>query len=138
MSNLHNEPSAQDVTPASAGTVGVVPPHCTLEGFALEPGCVDGVALEALEPDTVLIVRTRYSSYRLVVLDGAERRVLLTGGSHFPESTEVRVDGATAGGSSLKIGWIGVGLRLEMTAGRRRITTSRVESVTIERPATTH
>ena len=86
----------------------------------------------------MLIVRTRYSSYRLVVLDGAERRVLLTGGSHFPESTEVRVDGATAGGSSLKIGWIGVGLRLEMTAGRRRITTSRVESVTIERPATTH
>ena len=138
MWNRHNESHAQSAPPASANLGGVVPPHCTLEGFALEPGCVDGVALEALEPDTVLVVRTRHSSYRLVVLDGAQQRVLLSGGAHFPESTEVWVEGATAGGSTLKMGWIGVGLRLEIWEGRRRITTSRVESVTIERLTTTH
>jgi hypothetical protein len=56
----------------------------------------------------------------------------VTGGRLFPESTEVRLEGSTAGGSVLKIGWIGTGLRLEMSMGRQRITTSRVESVIIE------
>jgi len=104
----------------------------TLDGFALEPGCVEGVALQSLEAGTVLKVMTRHSDYRVVVLDSMRRCVLVTGGRLFPESTEVRVEGATAGGSALKVGWIGVGLRLEMSMGRQGITTSRVQSVTIE------
>ena len=104
----------------------------TLDGFALEPGCVEGVALQSLEAGTVLNVITRHSGYRVVVLDPVRRRVLVTGGRLFPERTEVRFEGATAGGSVLKIGWIGTGLRLEMSMGLQRITTSRVRSVTIE------
>jgi hypothetical protein len=110
----------------------VVPTRRTLDGFALEPGCVDGVALHSLEAGTVLNVITRHSSYRVVVVDPVQQRVLVTGGRLFPERTEVRVEGATAGGSVLKIGWIGTGLRLELSMGRQRITTSRVQSVTIE------
>jgi hypothetical protein len=104
----------------------------TLEGFALEPGCVEGMALQSLDAGTILNVITRHSDYRVVVLDPVQRRVLVTGGRLFHESTEVRFEGATDGGSALKVGWIGVGLRLEMSIGRQRITTSRVQSVTIE------
>jgi hypothetical protein len=110
----------------------LVPRRRTLDGFALEPGCVEGLALQSLEAGTVLNVITRHSVYRVVVLDPVRHRVLVTGGRLFPESTEVRFEGATAGGSVLKIGWIGKGFRLEMSMGRQRITTSRVRSVAIE------
>ena len=112
--------------------VNVIPTGHTLDGFVLEPGCIEGVELPSLEAGTVLKVISRHSHYRLVVLDPARQRVLVTGGRLFPESTEVRCEGATAGGSVLKVGWIGVGLRLELSIGRQRITTSRVQSVTID------
>lgn len=111
---------------------GLVPRRRTLDGFALEPGCVEGVALRSLEAGSVLNVITRHSDYRVVVLDPVRQRVLVTGGRLFPVPTEMRVEGATAGGSMLKIGWIGTGLRLEMSIGRQRITTSRIRSVAIE------
>jgi hypothetical protein len=110
----------------------LVPRRRTLDGFALEPGCVEGVALHSLEAGTVLNVITLHTDYRVVVVDPVRQRVLVTGGRLFPESTEVRFEGATAGGSVLKLGWIGTGLRLEMSMGLQRITTSRVRSVTIE------
>ena len=110
----------------------MVPTPRTLEGFVLEAGCAEGVALPSLEDGTVLSVITRHSSYRLVVVDPVQQRVLVTGGRLFPERTELRLEGATAGGSLIKIGWIGVGLRFEMSLGRQRITTSRVRSITIE------
>ena len=109
-----------------------VPTRSTLDGFVLEPGCVEGVALQSLEAGTVLSVITQHSTYRVVVLDPVQQRLLVTGGRLFPERTEVRLEGATAGGSLLKIGWIGTGLRLEMSMGRERITTSRVETVVLE------
>ena len=108
----------------------------TLERFARHSEVAQGVALESLEPGTVLAISTRHSQYRLVVLDGARRRALVTGGAFFPESTEVRVHGATVGGSALKVGWIGIGLRLELSSGHQRITTSRVESIAIASPKT--
>jgi hypothetical protein len=110
----------------------LVPPPRTLHGFAHEPGCTDGVALQSFEAGAVLNVTTRHSNYRVVVVDPIQQRVLVTGGRLFPESTEVRFEGATAGGSLVKVGWIGIGLRFEMSVGRQRITTSRVQSVTIE------
>ena len=138
MSELHNESIARETQAAPADPGQVLSPCCTLEGFALEPGCAEGVLIQSLEPGTVLVVRTQHSTYRLVVEDGSERHVLVTGGTLFPESTPVRVAGATAGGSTLKMGWIGVGLNLEMWSGRRRITTSPVESISTEAPARTH
>ena len=112
------------------------PPRTNSEGhalraFAVEPGRFDGVSVRSLEPETVLIVQTQRSRYRLVVLDGAQH-VLVSGGSLFPSPEEAYVVGATAGGSSVKTGWIGIGLRLELRLGRRRVTTSPVESIAIE------
>jgi hypothetical protein len=58
----------------------------------------------------------------------------VTGGRLFPEPTQVRIEGATAGGTAIKSGWIGIGLRLEMSSDRSRVTTSVVQSITIDPP----
>jgi hypothetical protein len=49
----------------------------------------------------------------------------------FPTPTEARLEGAIAGGSLVKTGWIGVGLLVELRVGLRRIITSPVRSVTL-------
>ena len=102
-----------------------------MSGFALDDGCTEGLSLASLQPGTTVIVRTRNSRYRLIVLEGGHR-ILIQGGVMFPEPTPVRFQGANAGGSMLKTGWIGIGLRLEFQAGFERIVTSRVLSVSIE------
>jgi hypothetical protein len=104
----------------------------TLDAFCRERGCHDGIAVASLEAGTVLSVVTRHTTYRLILLNPGERRVLISGGNLFTEPTELRVEGASTGGSALKLGWIGVGLRLELALGRRWISTSPVSSVTIE------
>src|SRR6186997_3191818 len=52
------------------------------------------VALPLLLPGTFVILHTRNTCYRLVVIDGAERRVQINGGKLFPENTDVEVIGA--------------------------------------------
>ena len=104
----------------------------SLEGFAAEAGQAHGVSLETLSAGAVLWVETRNSFYRMVVLDGPERRVRITGGAVFPAETEVVVAGATAGGSAVKVGWIVEGFRLELTTDAGPVTTSRVKAVTVD------
>jgi hypothetical protein len=111
----------------------IVPRNRTLEGFALEPGCSKGVALQLLAAGTRLTVNTRNTRYQVIVLDPATRQVTVSGGPTLRKRFEGRLEGATTGGSLLRLGWIGVGLRMELSTGDRRITTSVVRSVTIER-----
>ena len=108
----------------------------TLDGFARDSSAHDGLDITTLYPGVTLVVRTRHSSYRLVVLEAARRLVLAQGGV-FNEPTVVHLSGATFGGSTLKLGWILVGLRVEFGLGARQITTSPVQSVTIENPSAT-
>jgi hypothetical protein len=103
----------------------------TLAEFARQPGCIEGLSLSALAPGTMVSVVTRHSHYRVMVIDPRHGRALVTSAVWFPEVTEVRLEGATAGGSVLKTGWIGIGLKLEMSVGRQRVTTSRVVSVAV-------
>ena len=99
-----------------------------VETFALGSDGTDGVAVDSLEPGTTLVVQTRNSQYRLVIL--VDRPVVaIQGGKLFPEPTVVRLEGATAGGSALKTGWIMVGLQMEMSNGSIRIRSSPVRSV---------
>jgi hypothetical protein len=110
-------------------------PSCrTLDGFALESSDRNGLAIETLEAGVALVVKTRHSSYRLVVLD-ADRHLVLAEGGIFPEPTVVQLTGATFGGSALKLGWILVGLRVEFGLSTRQITSSPVQSVAIESPS---
>ena len=101
----------------------------TLIDFALSR---DGIAIGSLSAGTTLIVDTRHTNYRLRIADPADREISIQGGPLFPEWTKVRLAGSTAGGSAVKLGWIGIGLRMEMTIDRRKIVTSPVQSIAID------
>jgi len=92
-----------------------------------------GVLVDALPANARIVVTTRNSRYRFVVIDGAERRVQISGGKLFPEPIEMLLEGATTDGGTVEPGWISVGLPVTLWTGLRRITTSPVESVAFER-----
>jgi hypothetical protein len=120
----------------SAHDSALLDPTQPLEAFVYEPGCAVGVDFSTLDVGAIVHVHTTYSRYRLVVVSADEKRAMVTGGRLFPDSTEVRVEGATAGGSAIKPGWIGVGLRLELTTTTGRVTTSIVQAIAIDPPST--
>jgi hypothetical protein len=97
-----------------------------------ERDTITGVDVRTLPPGTALLFDTRNSSYRLTKRGGWGARALVQGGSFFREETTARVAGSTAGGSSIKMGWICIGLRLEILVGRGRFVTSPVRSIRVE------
>lgn len=94
---------------------------------------VTGVDLRSLPAGTAVIVDTRHSRYRFVMLDESGRNAWVKGGPYFPEETTARVEGSTLGGSLLKIGWIGLGWFVELSCGGKRIITSQVRSISVPR-----
>ena len=98
----------------------------TLDGFAAAANG-PGIALRQLEPLTELLVQTRNTRYRIVVSQEAD--ILIQGGAFFPDPTRAHVEGSSLGGNLLKVGWIGVGLRMEIVAEDRRIVTTAVRSI---------
>ena len=83
-------------------------------------GLVPGIDVRRLPEGTVLVVDTHNSRYRIV----------MTGrGSH---ATDVRIEGSALAGSLLKVGWIAVGLFMEVTSDDKRVVTSRVHSIVVE------
>ena len=89
------------------------------------------VALPLLLPGTLVTLHTRNTCYRLVVIDGSERRVQISGGKLFPENTDVELIGAIDD-EGVKVGWIVQGFQLELLSERGPILTSSVESVDVE------
>jgi hypothetical protein len=89
-----------------------------------------GVHLRDLPAFTTLLVWTMNSLYRVVVTRWPE--VYVQGGAFFPDPTLAYVDGASFGGSCLKVGWIGAGLLVEIRSGGRRVITSPVLAITTE------
>jgi hypothetical protein len=106
------------------------PAFCPGTFMQLTLETVDGIDLQTFDPGTALVVETHHSRYRLVVLWDSHF-VLMKGGAMFPDDTVVRLDGAVVG-SALRVGWIVVGLRMEMRVGSACIRTSPVCSVTVE------
>jgi hypothetical protein len=111
------------------GSAALVARGATLDGFAAVAAGA-GVLLRELEPLTSLIVHTRNSRYHIVVSAGAQ--ILIQGGSFFPEPTPARLDGSSLGSCFLKVGWIGVGLRMEISARGQRIVTTAVRAIARE------
>jgi hypothetical protein len=105
----------------------------TLEGFVAETAGAAGVLLRDLEPLTTLVVHTRNTRYRIIVTRGDD--IVVQGGTFFPDPTPAHLDGASMGSSFLKLGWIGVGLRMEIRAGSQRIVTTMVRSIAQEEAA---
>jgi hypothetical protein len=99
----------------------------TLAGFTAAVATTHGVHLRDLAPMTTLHVHTRNSHYRIIVSAGDA--VLVEGGEFFPALTPAHFSGASVGGSFLKVGWIGIGLRMEILVDGRRIVTSPVRDI---------
>lgn len=109
-------------------------PKCgSLEGVTGISGSLRGVELATLVPFDVIAVRTVNSDYRIFLLDPETGRALLEGGGQIPEPVEVTVVGSSFGGSILRTGWIGVGLRMEAWADGKYIRTSPVQSLCVAR-----
>ena len=102
----------------------------TLDRFTTHAAAAPGVQLKDLAPMTTLLVRTCNTEYRIVVSEGPD--VLVQGGHFFPIPTSVHVEGASLGGSFLKVGWIGIGLSMELRAGEQRIVTTPVRGIETE------
>jgi hypothetical protein len=92
---------------------------------------VEGVELGELEPMTTVLVWTWNSLYRVVVAEGSD--VLVQGGLMFPQPTPAHVDGASTRGGPLKIGWISLGLMMELHVSGQRIVTTPVIAIATER-----
>jgi len=107
-----------------------------MDGFVAVSSATEGISVRDLEPLTTLHVRTCNSHYRIVI--ARETSVYVEGGRFFPEATDARLEGSSFGGSLLKMGWIGVGLCMEIVARGQRIVTSSVRSITREPDARTH
>lgn len=108
----------------------VLPREATLDGF-VQSASGAGVSLREIEPLTTLVVGTCNTQYRIIV--SRQSAILVQGGRFFPEVTSAHLDGSSAGGSFLKMAWIGVGMRMEISAGGQRIVTSPVRTITTER-----
>ena len=85
-----------------------------------------------LEPLTELCVETSNSLYHIVV--SKRTAVFVQGGRFFPETSRAHLAGATFGGSLLKVGWIGVGMQMEICGDDGPIVTSPVRRITVESP----
>ncbi|MGH9242557.1 MAG: hypothetical protein ACRD3G_31290 [Vicinamibacterales bacterium] len=92
---------------------------------------IEGVAFDSLEPGTTVVVNTRNSQYRFMVLYDPGV-VVVKGGAVFSDDTIVRLAGATAGGSTLKVGWVLVGFEMEIWDGSRSIRSSPVHSIIVD------
>jgi hypothetical protein len=77
--------------------------------------------------------RTRNSVYEIFLLDPKSGRAIVRGGNHFADPMEVIVSGSTFGGCMLKVGWLGVGFQMEISANGRRTVTSPIQSLCVKR-----
>jgi hypothetical protein len=92
---------------------------------------VSGVDVRKLPAETEVSVDTSNSHYRFVMLEGGSARALVRGGRYFDDDAEARIEGSTLGGTLLRLGWIGLGLSMELSVDGKRLGTSRVQSITI-------
>ena len=106
---------------------------CSLELLTEISGSLQGVELATLVPFDTIVVRTVNSDYRIFLLDPETGRGLLDGGRQVTEAVEARVIGSSFGGSILRTGWIGVGLRMEAWANGKYIRTSPIQSLCVAR-----
>lgn len=100
-----------------------------------ESRAVVGIELSALAAGREILVETRHSRYRFVMLDRTGWNVLAEGGRYFSQQTVARIEGARHGDRLLHPGWIALGLSLELSVRGERIVTSRVQSISVDTSA---
>jgi hypothetical protein len=103
----------------------------SLDQLESEPARFRAVALPLLLPGTLVTLHTQHTCYRLLVVNGFDRKVQITGGKLFPDNTDAEVIGATDD-ERIKVGWIVEGFQLELRTPRGPVLTSAVESMEVE------
>jgi hypothetical protein len=114
-------------TPGANGAVGAI-----LDRWA-DHEWRDGMHIGDLTPLDRLTVRTRNSTYEIVVVAPESADVAVRGGAFFPTFARVHVAGSSLGGSFLKLHSIHVGFRMELVFNAQSIVTSPVEAITMRR-----
>jgi hypothetical protein len=89
----------------------------------------EGIQIEALQYCETLLVRTRNSTYEIMVLCPATGDVLVRGGWFFPEYTPVRLAASSLGGRLLERHGVYVGFGMQLQCDRQTILTTRVRSL---------
>ncbi len=109
-----------------------IPRYCDLDGASEISPLLEGVTLMTLKACDTVQVRTRNNDYEIFMLDPESARALVRGGEYFAEPVEATVSGSTFGVCMLKMGWLGVGLRMEIYANGQRTVTSPVQSLSVK------
>jgi hypothetical protein len=102
--------------------------HTSDEGIEI----TDKVEVEILKPCDTIHVRTQNSNYEIFLLDPETGRALVRGGKYFTEPLEAILNGSNFGGSLLKPGWLGHGLRMELFVNEQFIRTSPIVELRVE------
>jgi hypothetical protein len=110
----------------------MVPSRCLLDGFVDYSAKAGGVHLRELSPFQVVCAKTQNNEYRIVPIDPHRGEVLIQGGQYFMQPSEAHFSGSTFGGCMIKVGWIGVGMSMEICADGRRIVTTPVQSILVQ------
>ena len=109
-----------------------MPKCCTVDGATEICDELEGITLRTLKVCDTIHVRTHNHEYEIFLLDPESGRAMVQGGESFTEPMEATVSGSSFGGCMLKMGWLGVGLRMEIFADGQRTVTSPVQSLRIE------
>jgi hypothetical protein len=105
-------------------------PVATLDAWAAHDWS-HGVLLPHLAPHDQLIVRTRNSTYEIVVVAPHTASVMVRGGAFFPTFTPARVAGSSLGGGFLKLHGVYAGFQMELVTDDLSIITTRVRTVSV-------
>jgi hypothetical protein len=90
-----------------------------------------GVLVPHLAPHDQLIVRTRNSTYEIIVMVPHTASVMVRGGTFFPIFTPARVAGSSLGGGFLKLHGVYTGFQMELVTGDLPVVTTRVRTVSV-------
>jgi hypothetical protein len=96
-----------------------------------KPEWATSVEGTSLPEGSTVHVRTRNTLY---LIEKRPDGTYISGNARFcPTPTKCSVHGSTWGGSMLKVGWIGVGMRLEFSVegDGRTVTTSEIQDVRV-------
>ena len=93
-----------------------------------------GIHISRLAPFQGVQIQTQNNPYSLFVLEPSEGKVLVRGGQYFPDFKEAYLCGSTWGGSILRLGWIGLGMCLEIYVDGMRIVTTPLKALSVEDP----
>ena len=93
------------------------------------------LTLDSLSRFDTIVLRTRNSEYRMLLLDPYKRRALVEGG-RFVEPLDATILGSTSWGE-LRYGSIAIGDRVEMWVSNQQVSTSPVQSFRVEHSRST-